>query len=73
MSTLNARYAGKCWVCSEPFGKGDLIEYNPETKKAAHNFCFEDGAPDNQQEALAERLGYRSFSWEDLYRGMKPE
>ncbi len=59
MSVINAKYPGKCAVCNGQFGKGEMIGYDAETRKATHAYCFEESPTlINQAEALATRLGF---------------
>ena len=58
-----AKYPTKCLYCGEPVKVG-RDEYDYETKRAWHLECKEnaDSQPDPKQRALADRLGYITFS-----------
>ena len=40
MSTISARYAGRCYLCGRPFGKGDRVRYNPSGGKGRKCCCI---------------------------------
>lgn len=70
---MKALFAGKCSVCGFGFEKGAEINYERETKKASHGYCFpvEDG-PHEDVELLADKLGFKHHTWPELLKGMKP-
>lgn len=68
---MKAAFGGKCWICGFGFTKGAEINWDPESKKASHGYCFSDSADDS--EALANRLGYRHYSWQELMDGCRPK
>lgn len=67
---MKALFAGTCFICGLGFGKGAEINYDRESKKASHAYCF---AGDTDAEALADRLGYRTYTWEELIDGCRPK
>jgi hypothetical protein len=70
---MRALFSGVCAICKAPFAKGEEINWDRETRKASHGFCFDDSAlPDMDMAAsLADRLGYQHFTWKDLMERMK--
>ena len=68
---IKAKWNGKCFECGGPVQKGSEIEYFE--KHAYHPACFasaeeeaESAPPSREAYALADRLGFRHFSWVDL-------
>lgn len=61
------RYNSTCSVCHKPT-KAGVDEYDLVSKKSYHLDCqhgHEPTTPDDS-EALADRLGYRRYSWQEL-------
>lgn len=65
---ITAKFDGRCAKCNGPTKRGEDIEYRD--KKALHPSCAEeegaDEPPSPEQYELADRLGFRHFSWESL-------
>jgi len=60
-----AKYGGICRYCGKAIKPGE-DEYEPESKTSFHVQCAENQPPSAEQIALAERLGYRHYSWDEL-------
>src|SRR5262245_41612456 len=64
-----AKYAGICCYCSTKTEAG-RDENEIATKRSWNVECAENQPPAATQYALAERLGYKHYTWEDLYARM---
>ena len=63
---MKAIYAGKCSICAGPFAKGEEINYQKELRKASHVECFAQPVNEIEPTELADRLGFRHYSWDEL-------
>lgn len=64
---IQAKFDGRCPKCGKPTPKGSQIDYTEG--KAWHPGCApkeESGLSDEEQVALADRLGYRHYSHDEL-------
>lgn len=61
-----AKYPGPCSECGAIIEKGTDCAYNADKKKIKHWTCQETEAPAEDSAKLADRLGFRHFSWDDL-------
>ena len=67
-----AKFSSICCFCSTKIEAG-RDEYDPDTKKSWHLECWDNQPPSLGQIMLAETLGFKRYTWEELYRGMKRE
>jgi hypothetical protein len=64
---ITAQFNGRCFNCGKPTPKGSEIEYL--NKKAYCLACVPEetsGVSDEEQLRIADKCGFRQFSWESL-------
>lgn len=64
------KFSGLCFICNDRISAGAECGYDGETKRIFHYACQENPEPTKEQAGLADRLGYKAYSWEELLRGM---
>ena len=68
-----AKFPSVCVKCGGSIPKGEDVSYDYQAKKVSHWNC--EGKTESRSEAseqLAERLGFRYFSWEFLRKLSSP-
>lgn len=60
-----SKYPGTCCYCKLPT-KAGVDEYEIESKASYHVECHENPKPTPECYAIAARLGYRQYTWEEL-------
>ena len=63
-----AKWDGRCSICKGAIPAGEDVHYDAEAKSVQHWTCYENPQPSPEQVALAERLGYREYDWEELLK-----
>ena len=70
MREITARFQSRCKKCGGTIAEGSVIFYDGETKSPYHTQCRPpeeaEQPPSREQFELADRLGFREFSWLDL-------
>ena len=61
-----ARFASLCSLCKDHVNAGDDVRYDAESKTVQHWPCWENPKPGPAEYAIADRLGYRHYSWDKL-------
>ncbi len=71
---ITSQFKGKCRRCGNGFAAGTQIEYDTELRTAFHIECVvEEGYPANEsEEAKADRLNYRNYTWDQLTKRANP-
>lgn len=62
-----SKYPGHCFLCNEPTQAG-IDQYDLQMKRSYHADCEENQPPGPDAYVLADSLGYRTISWEEILR-----
>lgn len=57
-----------CSICGKTIKVGEECAYEPQTKGVHHFECEKNQPPGPKAFALAEKLGYREYGWEELLK-----
>ena len=68
-----SKYDGRCRYCKQATHAG-VDEYDVETRQSYHVACQSQSQllPIAEQHELAERLGFRHYTWDELLQRMNP-
>lgn len=68
-----AKWDGRCSICKGAIPAGEDVHYDAEAKSVQHWDCYENPKPGPDAFALADELGYRHYSWEEILNALSED